>query len=249
MGHCFSYEGVSEVAFSPDHLIIMAQEIEIKLLCRDEKVLKEIFFSQAVYPFLESKPMKMQMEAYYLDTSNLNLSGAGYAFRLRREGHRWVAAIKRRKAYMHGLYDRDEWEKTIPFPKPDFEVFSDPELKKVLKSIVNGRPLIILCEVLMERICANVIFSDGTMIEVAADKGEIHSYGLLALVSEVELELKSGAKDRLVELSENLKKSYPLVEGAKSKYERGLNLFRRAVPEKLIEAEGFFRTLGMKIAY
>ncbi len=207
----------------------MGREIEIKLLCEDMNLLRNVFDLPLIRPYLETNPSTAVLKTSYIDTASLDLSAHGFAFRNRLEGNRWKAAIKRGKSYDAGLYVRDEWEVDIPYPTMDLEIFEDAALAEALKSLVGGKRLIVLFEVLVDRTGALLRFEDGTEIDAVIDEGKIRSYGLEEPVLELEIELKSGSRDRLVALGESLKETYAMREGKESKYARGLALFKKAM--------------------
>ncbi len=224
----------------------MAEEIEIKLTGQDETVLRSVFSSPFIKPFMEHEPVVMPLMAYYLDTPDFALAGAGYALRIRKEGDQWKAAVKRRRGYSKGLYVRDEWEVDIPRPMVDFEIFSEPDLVKTLSPLVKREPLVVLFEVSVNRTGAPLVFADGTCVDMVVDEGEIRSYGFKEPVSELEMELKAGSRERLVGIGEALKERYSLKEGEKSKYVRGMGLLHKAHPTKFSGAVSFFASFNGK---
>ncbi len=207
----------------------MAKEIEIKLLGRNEETLRGVFALPFIQPYMIRQPVTTAVRTYYVDTPDLDLAENGFAFRIRLKGNRWKAAVKRGKSYRQGLYVRDEWEVDISYPSLDFGVFQDAELIETLKSLVGKKRRIILFDVSVDRMETQLLFRDETRIEIVLDRGKIRSYGLEEMVLELELELKSGNITRLVSLGDTLKRDYCLREGKKSKYARGLALFRKAL--------------------
>lgn len=222
----------------------MAKEIEVKLACRDRGVLKGIFESREVAPFLKEHTRRVSLRAFYLDTPDLVLAGAGYAFRLRNEGNKWVASVKHGQEYKSGLYVRDEWEMELTHPVDGISAAFPTDIAERLTSFVGNNSFVIIFEVRVERTFALLNFPDGDRVELSSDRGEIYSYGLETPVAEIELELKFGKQERVVSLGMDLKKRYSLEEGAESKYARGLDLFKRVEPEEFIEAESLLRVIG-----
>ena len=207
----------------------MGEEVEIKLLCDDEAVLSEVFASPDVAPYLVSPPVAKMLHAYYLDTPDLHLAGERIAYRVRREGDRWIAAVKTGKIKTpEGLYVRGEWEKEIPRPLADPGMFLDTEIGERLVFLLGERPLVVLFEIRVTRTSGLLRYPDGTEIELVADRGGIFCHGLHAPLLEVELELKAGKRSRLAALSKALQAVFPLIPGTGSKYARGLTLFREA---------------------
>ncbi len=216
----------------------MGEEVEIKLLCGDADVLEEVYRSPEVAPFLASPPREVALHAYYLDTPDLRLAAERIAYRIRKEGKRWIAAVKTGKVRTpDGLYVRGEWEREIPRPVADLGKFRNTEIGKRLVSLARESSLVVLFEIRVTRTVGMLDFPDGTRIELAADRGEIHCYGESAPILEIELELKAGSRDRLSELSEKLQAAFPLTPGTGSKYARGLALFRGRKGEAMKDGE------------
>ncbi len=221
----------------------MAEEIEIKLISEDAGILRDVFNLPLIQPFVRYGPETVALKANYIDTPGLDLAEKGFAFRMRKEGDQWKATIKRGRSYNHGLYVRDEWEVEVEYPTINFDIFQDSGLIKSLKTLVGEKQLIVLFEVDVHRTWALLIFRDGTGIEVVVDEGKIKSYGLEERVFEMEMELKTGSRKRLIALGESLKQAYALKEGKQSKYIRGLKLFRKAV-ERNVVRDFFTRVEG-----
>ena len=211
----------------------MGIEIEIKLLCEDEKVLDEVFRSPEVTPYLVSPPVAKTLHAYYLDTPDLRLAGERIAYRVRKEGPQWVAAVKTGKVRTpEGLYVRGEWEREIPRPEADLGVFQDTEIAGRLGELIGGEPLVVLFEIRVIRTLGLLKYPDGTEIELVADRGEILCRDRRAPILEVELELKAGERPRLAALSKALQAVFPLVPGTGSKYARGLALYMKTADKE-----------------
>lgn len=114
-------------------------------------------------------------------------------------------------------------ECSVNGPQPDITVFEKITMGKNLMAVVAGQELGSIVMTRFERRRIDVIMSDGSQIEVAADKGEIIAEKREPIL-EIELELKNGEVAALFRLGSILAKEFPLLPEGKSKYYRGLTL-------------------------
>ncbi len=227
----------------------MGVEIEYKLLCEEARILEEVFQSPFVAPYLESPPRRKVLRAFYIDTPDLRLAGHGMAYRVRREDAQWVAAVKiGRKITPDGLTIRGEWERHIPRPVADPGVFRGLEVFDRLISVLGKAPLTVLFETFVTRTLGSLSFPDGTRVELAADRGEIRCGDRKERIQEIELELKAGEKTRLTALSERLQAQFPVVPGTKSKYVRGMALWKEAGCRKCPVAAEYLNLIERRTA-
>ncbi|MFP4560462.1 MAG: inorganic triphosphatase [Thiohalorhabdus sp.] len=168
----------------------------------------------------------VRMVADYIDTPDLRLLKAGYAYRIRKEGEEWVATVKADvgEGADDGLHHHREWEAKVPAPEPDLAVFEDPKLVETLRSLQDGQPLTTLFRVEMVRRIRDLDLGDKTRVEWAADRGKILAGEREAPICEVELELKEGPLGAMEDLVSTLRSRYPLQPGAETKFARGLAL-------------------------
>ena len=85
------------------------------------------------HPLLSQlKPARRKLHAIYFDTPDYDLLRLHGAFRLRREGYRWVQTLKLESGSAAGLSMRPEWEVQVTGNRPDFEVL--PEVYRRTKA-------------------------------------------------------------------------------------------------------------------
>ncbi len=202
------------------------EEQELKLEVSDPDRFEMVAEAPEILALCEGEEQRLEMAADYLDTPDMCLLRAGYAFRIRREGERWVATLKADLPgeSREGLHRHREWEADVPDPTPDLSVFSDPALRHVLGRIVGDRPLSPLFRVEMERRTRELALAGGCRAEWAADRGRIQAAGREETFWEVELELKAGPFEPLAELAYCLEARYPLRPDPRTKFARGLRL-------------------------
>ncbi|MFY9290217.1 MAG: CHAD domain-containing protein [Methylorubrum rhodinum] len=195
-----------------------SREIELKLDC-DAADLAAL----ADHPLLHSPDAgHVTLHATYYDTDAGDLRAAGLALRVRREtgpdGERVIQTVKA-GADGAGLFDRAEWERTIPGPAPDRAALDDTPAGEVLKEA--GEPEIAArFSLVIERAWRPVRYG-ASAIAVTLDRGRIETVRGDLPVCEAELELTEGDPADLFALAQALCETVPLRLGALAKGERG----------------------------
>jgi triphosphatase len=191
----------------------------------------------------------------YFDTPSLSLAKRGVSLRVRHMGARKVQGVKLANGDDGGaIVRRPELETEIEGDRPEIARIPDPEVRRLVSEAAGAEPLAPAFVSEFGRTVWPVKLGESE-IEVALDQGEIRAGADRAVaVSELELELKSGRPDRLIELALALGKSVPLSVERHSKAERGFALLtgradgpERSVPVELdphSSAEGAFRALA-----
>jgi len=209
----------------------MSLEIELKLSLRANDVPRLM-----AHPMLKGqKPRRARLLNTYFDTPTLALMAQRIAVRERREGARTLLTVKTAGNSVGGLSQRQEWEApTLPGDFDFAAVIGDETLAASLSAV--AWQLVPIFRTDFVRHIWQLHLGD-THIEVALDQGQIttgdgqgpHHEALL----ELELELKSGPPDALLDLAHTLALGpggnadsglwlHPLD---RSKAERGLALF------------------------
>ncbi|QJW47213.1 CYTH domain-containing protein [bacterium BFN5] len=223
------------------------QEIELKLQVLEADQWLEILqwevFRDADIP---GSAKQECLEARYYDTVDGKLRQAGLAYRIRRENEKWVATIKGGGSSEGGLHSRLEVNELVDGPEPDLSVFSGHDL--VQQALIPD-PLYALLITRFTR-SVLVINSHGSIIEVAADRGEIIAGDKQAPILEIELELKSGNAAELLLAGAKLAERFALVLEPCSKFARGLMLAGQAVSEQQVRSDDrvighIYRLLGL----
>ena len=206
---------------------ISPQEIELKFELEPEaldRLQKRLTLREGA---LKPKPAQMLVSTYY-DTAKLSLSKAGLTLRVREVGKRRIQTLKTEG---DGLFTRGEWEwdlvrgeglnlqvlKTTPFA----EVLgaAGPNLKPVFATR-------------MRRAKRLIREAEGE-VEAAMDRGEIEAEGRIAVMCELELELKTGKAEALFGLARRLAEAEPLRLSFVTKAERGFRLLANEAPHAL----------------
>ncbi len=200
--------------------------------------------------FVPMRPMQTQnMLAFYYDTPGYDLSGMGIAYRVRREGGRWVGTIKTDAAAAAVATDgadgagaknaadearqlaggflqrRNEWNRVQNGAGSDLSLFSDPEISKVLSKIpALDSGLEIKFSTCFRRRTIHLGSPGGTEIELAIDAGIITSGNASEKINILELELIKGSESEMIDISRIICQRYGLIPEKRTKYSIGLGL-------------------------
>ena len=209
------------VRAAPD-VTAQAQEIELKLRVPPAR-LRALLAS----PLLRaSEPAKrLLLRATYYDTPDLQLWRNRIAFRVRREGRRWVQAVKGGGSVTSGVHTRFEIETVLRGAKPDPGLLPRNPVTRMLHSPEIAAALQPVFTTTIRRNVRLLAPAPGVLIEVAIDRGEIRSGTGREAVCELELELKGGPVTALFDLALTLAAAQPLELEHHSKAERGFGLF------------------------
>ena len=201
-------------------------EIELKLLLSKEaleKMLALDFMVQSIRP--DSKKVRHLVSTYY-DTQDLTLKKHGLAFRVRSKGDgSFEETVKTSKRNNGALSERLELNLPLADDKPVLTGFKNLGLDVELSELAPGgvQPLF---TVDVERI-TYIIDYEGSVSELAIDKGAIYCGDKSDSIDEVELELLEGDVSTLLALKERIAAQVTLRAEARSKFARGLALMDR----------------------
>lgn len=165
---------------------------------------------------------RVGLTASYLDTPDLRLAGAGLAWRLRREGGRWVQALKAAGA---GALARFEHEVERPDSTPDPAAHAGTargrELARLLaEAREDGLEAGVRFQTQVRRL-ARRVRTRGAVVEIAFDEGRVLAGDAVLRLREVEFELVSGSPLAMVALAERWRQRFGLVLDPRNKAERG----------------------------
>jgi len=181
------------------------QEIELKFLCAPQDLGRVL----AAAP--EGDDDCRELISVYFDTPDLDLQKAGASLRVRESQGRRVQTLKRGD----GLA-REEHESPIAGDAPDPSLGPLPEL---LPQGVRGELKPAFHVRVMRR--QRLVRFEGAEIELALDQGEVRGGKRVSEISEVELELKSGAPVALFHLARELSHAAPIYLSFATKSQRG----------------------------
>lgn len=196
----------------------MAIEIELKLqLCpKTVKVLHE-------HPLLSKlESQKIKLLNTYFDTPALDLHARRVAMRFRKKGWAWLLTVKSAEPASGGLAMRNEWECPATPGVFDFSHVDNQDFRNYLESVTPQLHPVFTTD--FRRQIWHVPYGE-SLIELALDRGKVHSKGKTMPICEIELELISGNIGDIFALTKFLQKNYKLYPAIASKAERGYSLF------------------------
>jgi len=200
------------------------KEVELKLKVPDENTLGKILQDYHILKLCRHGPRINHYETTYYDTEKRQLMKRRVAYRIRQLGGEYVATLKGYGYLKNGLAIRDEWNKTLDSNRPTLKPFADLPIGKELIEVIGKAELLPLFSTRFKRITLDLTCEDGSIVEMAADQGEIIAGSNRDRICEIELELKSGLIENVIKLGQMLIERYDLKIEQKSKYLRGLIL-------------------------
>ena len=220
----------------------MQKETEIKL-----RASRETLAALRDHPLLKKRNksgwQRHELFNQYYDTPGRELAQAKVALRLRRDGDQFIQTLKSRGQSVAGLSERNEWDWYLDKAKLDPKKLTDDcwpaalaELdKKTLKPIFTTDFVREKAEIAWGRGKAKVV------IEAALDLGQVLVGKHAEEICELELELRQGEPEALLELASELAADLPLMPCDISKAERGYRLhdaysYALSLPAPALEA-------------
>lgn len=208
-------------------------EVELKLSVSPEDG-RKLGRIAAIKATARARAVTRKMYSVYYDTPDLDLKKDGVALRLRRERKRWVQTLKGGGRVEAGLHQRVELEKRVPTQLLDYRALAESGLSEVFADPARRARLQPAFTADYTRTSRHLAPDAGSDIELCFDVGTISAGEASAPISEVELELKSGAPAQLIECALLLLEHIALRLEPRSKAERGYALVegRQAEPVK-----------------
>ncbi|MCE5286634.1 MAG: CYTH domain-containing protein [Pelosinus sp.] len=210
-------------------------EIELKLQVADPAIWRDLLSSSLWDTWGAAKWQQVMMEAVYFDTPLRTLNEQRIAYRVRREGSKYVATVKSGGSSNGGLHERREWNVEVQSRAGDISVFKDTDIWPTLQEFAGDQPLAPLFATTFKRLTLEISPNAGTVIEIAADQGEILAGEKHSPILELELELKSGEPGSLLKLGAELTREYPLLLEWRSKFYRAMELAGLIEPQPMAE--------------
>ena len=206
-------------------------EIELKYKIPTEAVAADIW-KDKIFSDMEEEDSREEvcLDARYYDTCHCDLSKKQIAYRIRKEGERWVAALKCSGTNEGALHKRIEISVPVIDGTPDPSVFSESEMGEELMEVLGDEKVECVLETRFHRKRFRIDTGTG-IFELSVDKGVILTNYGKEPIFEVELELFSGEMEELVELGEQLQEKYGLEVQELSKYARGIELIKKGKRE------------------
>lgn len=187
-------------------------EVELKLATTAE-AMEALLASPLLREHARSTLRSRQLHTVYYDTPDRRLGRKRLAFRVRRDGKRFVQTLKSENLAVGAGETRGEWEVELADGVPSLAAFADPAALE-LAGLVLPDELAPVFETSFRRRALLVEWPDdgrpAAQIEVAFDRGVIRANGHESPIQEVELELKQGEPRCLFRLAEAMRVQAPL---------------------------------------
>jgi inorganic triphosphatase YgiF len=204
----------------------MADEVELKLALPEAA--QRAFLRHPLLRRAVQRKTGRLVNLYY-DTPGLELHRRGIALRLRRQGRVWLQTVKCAGSSAAGLTSRPEWE--TPYAGHfDFSAVDDQEVRDRLERNRVRDRLAPLFETNFLRTTWRLEPARGVALLLMLDRGWIAAAGRREAISELEIEIVSGAPADVFALARAVAERVCLAPALLSKAERGYRLFAGAQP-------------------
>src|SRR5260221_12579378 len=216
----------------------MTDEIELKLRLPETVAGKKASYTPAkiaaAFGLSVELPKRNQhLVSTYFDTEDEWLRQQGMALRIRQIGRQRVQTLKAPTGEVAGAQAFLEIEAATVSDIPDLSLIGDEVLSKKLSDAQIAGRLRPTFTTDFQRTTWEVDF-DGSVVELALDRGKITAGSQEAAISELELELKSGVPTALFALAETALDHIPFCLGHETKAARGYQLMSGAQPGPVI---------------
>ena len=221
----------------------MHKETELKL-----RASRETLAALREHPLLKKRNKSgwqtRELLNQYFDTPERELSAARVALRLRRDGDAVIQTLKCRGQSVAGLSERNEYEWNLDKVKLDLKKLDATCWPEQLANL-DKKTIKPLFTTDFSREYAEIAWGRGkskVVIEAALDQGFVIAGKRKEEICELELELREGEPQALLELAAELAASLPLMPCDISKAERGYRLlepdsYELDLPHTALEAE------------
>ncbi|MFZ6049050.1 inorganic triphosphatase [Pseudomonas sp. CR3202] len=204
----------------------MNKETEIKL-----RASRETLEALRDHPLLKKRNKsgweRRELFNQYFDTPERDLAQARVALRLRRDGEQFIQTLKTRGQSVAGLSERNEWDWYLTKAKLDPKKLTDDCWPASLAEL-DKKQLGPIFTTDFNRDRAEIAWGRGkakVVIEAALDLGKVIAGKQEEEICELELELRQGEPEALLELAAELAADLPLMPCDISKAERGYRLY------------------------
>ncbi len=211
------------------------REIELKATIRPEQ-LDKVKDLAAIRKRAVGRARSRKLVTVYYDTPDYDLRQQGLSLRVRKIGRAYVQCVKQTHKRLGGIPVRMEWEGPVPSQDPAVSVIEDKKLRRLIRRAGTAR-LQPVFRTDFQRNSRSLKFEDGSTASLDLDIGEIIAGDVSEPICEFELELHSGAPERLFELASEIRQAVPFRLAAMSKASRGYALLTQdeLKPQKYVK--------------
>ncbi len=195
------------------------REIELKGTIRSEH-LGRVKDLPAIKKRTVGRAKSKKLVTVYFDTPDHALRRLGLSLRVRKVGRAYVQCVKQAHKKLGGILVRTEWEGPVPSQDPAISVIEDKVLRRQIRRVgVEHLQPVFRTDV--QRSSRTLKFDDGSTASIDIDVGDILAGDVSEPIGEFELELETGAPERIFELASEIGKAVPFRLAALSKASRG----------------------------
>ncbi|WP_198164028.1 CYTH and CHAD domain-containing protein [Bradyrhizobium jicamae] len=195
-------------------------EIELKLLA-PQGSLKKLRELPVILQYARNRGAFHRLETVYYDTPERLLFQHGMSLRVRRNGKHFIQTLKLLPNDGQPLMRR-QWEAPVDGVSPDLTRLPADEVGDPITTLTDDA-LVPVFATKVRRHARQLDLPDAS-VEIVFDEGTIEAGARQQVLSEIELELKSGNAGVLFDLGTQLLGAAPLQLGTRSKAERGYAL-------------------------
>jgi inorganic triphosphatase YgiF len=195
-------------------------EIELKLLA-PQGTLERLREMPVIVQHARNRGAFRRLETVYYDTPEQLLFQHGMSLRVRRSGKHFIQTLKLLPTIGQPLARR-QWEASVDGVTPDLARLPADEIGDPVTTLTNDA-LVPVFATKVRRHARQLDLPDAS-VEIVFDEGTIEAGARQEVLSEIELELKSGNAGVLFDLGTELLDAASLQVGTRSKAERGYAL-------------------------
>ena len=195
-------------------------EIELKLLA-PQGILEKLREMPVIVQHARNRGVVRRLETVYYDTPERALFQRGMSLRVRRNGKHFIQTLKLLPDIGRPLARR-QWEAPVDGITPDLARLPAAEIGDPVTTLAPDA-LVPVFATKVRRHARQLDLPDAS-VEIVFDEGTIEAGTRQEVLSEIELELKSGNAGVLFDLGTQLLDAAPLQVGTRSKAERGYAL-------------------------
>jgi triphosphatase len=195
-------------------------EIELRLLA-PQGTLERLRETPVIVQHAHNRGAFRRLETVYYDTPERLLFQHGMSLRVRRSGKHFIQTLKLLPNIGQPL-TRRQWEAAVDGATPDLARLPADEIGDPVTTLTNDALLPVFATKVRRH--ARQLDLPDASVEIVFDEGTIEAGARQEVLSEIELELKSGNAGVLFDLGTQLLDAAPLRVGTRSKSERGYAL-------------------------
>ncbi|MGJ5177174.1 CHAD domain-containing protein [Bradyrhizobium oligotrophicum] len=214
-----------EPASLPDPAAGAGHEIELKLLVAADR-LADFHDAAIITAHARNRGTRKHLKSIYYDTPKRTLWKHGLTLRVRQSGSRFIQTVKTQTS--DDPLKRGEWEASVPSLAPD-PTLAMTLIPEDLRAELDTHRLEAVFSADVHRHARLLDLPQGT-VEIAFDSGVIKAGEQTEIVSEIELELKSGHPAAVYDIALRLAEHGAVRPSIRTKSARGFDLAAGAAP-------------------